>query len=315
VLTDEAEALHTAAQRVDAHWARTLELLLENRGHGRRVHLIGLGKSGLVAQKLVATLNSTGTPAHFVHAAEAFHGDLGGIRPHEVCILFSKSGTTAEVVKLMPFLRSLGCPLVALTGNPDSPLAHGADAVLNAAVKAEADGLDLAPTSSTTVQMGIGDALATALMQAANFQPQDFARFHPGGQLGANLTLTVRQRMQPLARVAVCNLHDPLRDVILHMTERPLGAALLLDAHKHLVGIVTDGDLRRALLKTDHLHILTAQEIGSTSPSSTHPDALLHEALATMQHPRPLSVLPVVEASGVCVGLLRLHDIYQRGDA
>jgi arabinose-5-phosphate isomerase len=191
-------------------------------------------------------------------------------------------------------------------------LARGCDVFLDASVEAEADGLNLAPTTSTTLAMGIGDALAAALIQARNFRHEDFARYHPGGQLGSNLSLTVRDRLQPLDRVATCTPQDPLRQVIIQMTERPLGAALVTTPQGGLAGIITDGDVRRALLRWDDIRTVTAAHLLTPSPTTVGPDALLHQALALMEHPRPLSVLPVVEG-GRLLGLLRIHDIYQPG--
>ncbi len=245
VLEDEARALAAVAARLDHNWTEAVELLLRHKG---KVVVSGIGKSGHVGQKIAATLASTGTPAVFLHAAEAVHGDLGIYTPGDPSILISKSGSTAELLRLIPILRQFRSPLIAIVGNLNSPMAKQADVVLDARVEREADSLNLAPTCSTTAALALGDALAVALMQARSFTDKDFARYHPAGQLGRNLWLKVADVMHQDETVAWVKPATPLRQVIIAMSERPLGAACVVDQDHLLSGIITDGDLRRVLL-------------------------------------------------------------------
>ena len=307
----EADALRRAAQRLDGNLSRAVEVVLAHPG---KVVVAGLGKSGHIAHKLAATLCSTGTPAVFLHAAEAAHGDLGVYTPGDPTILLSKSGATAELVRLVPLLREFDSPLIGILGNLSSPLADAVDVVLDARVDREADPLNLAPTCSTAVALALGDALAVALMKARRFTDGDFARFHPAGQLGRSLLLRVRDVMHTGERVAWVTRGTPLRDVVIAMTERPLGAACVVEGPNRLVGLITDGDVRRALRAHDDIRPLRAADIMTVSPTVTRPDIRLREAVAQMeQRPSQISVLPVVDAAGGCLGLLRIHDAYHAG--
>jgi len=305
----EAEAIAIAARRLDAQFSRAVELILR---HGGKVVVTGIGKSGRVAQKLVATLSSTGTPAVFLHPAEAVHGDLGVYAPEDPTIMLSKSGATAELVRLVSVLRDFRSPLIGILGNTASPLASAVDIVLDASVRAEADAHNLAPTSSAAVALAIGDALAVAVMQARRFTPEDFAVYHPAGQLGRNLELAVGEVMHGLADTAIAAPGDSLRSVVIAMTRHPLGAACVIDEEGRLAGLITDGDLRRALEKYDDIRPLWAAQIMTPTPTLIGPDARLHEALRLMEdRPSQIYVLPVVEpATRRCLGLLRLHDVY-----
>ncbi len=305
----EAEAIAIAARRLDAQFSRAVELILR---HGGKVVVTGIGKSGRVAQKLVATLSSTGTPAVFLHPAEAVHGDLGVYAPEDPTIMISKSGATAELLRLVGVLRDFRSPLIGILGNAASPLASAVDIVLDASVRAEADLHNLAPTSSSAVALAIGDALAVAVMQARRFTPEDFAVYHPAGQLGRNLELAVGEVMHGIADTALAKPGDALRSVVIAMTEHPLGAACVIDEEGRLAGLITDGDLRRALEKYDDIRPLCAAQIMTPTPTLIGPDARLHEALRLMEdRPSQIYVLPVVElATRRCLGLLRLHDIY-----
>lgn len=304
----EADAIRLAAARLDEQFSRAVDLIGARTG---KVIVSGLGKSGFVAQKLAATLCSTGTPAVFLHPVDALHGDVGICAPGDPAIIFSKSGTTMELLRLVPVLRGTGSPLIGLLGNRTSPLAKQMDIVLDASVRAEADPWNLAPTASTAVATALGDALALAVMQARNLNHEDFARRHPAGQLGRNLRVTVRQVMHSGDEVAWAAPEDPMRAVILAMNRCPLGAAIVTGPAEQLEGIVTDGDLRRALQDNEDIRTVRASHLMTASPVTVGPDATLQEAMQLMEdRPSQISVLPVVEG-GRCLGLVRLHDLYQ----
>jgi len=310
VLQAESRAIAAAAARLDQCLARAVRLILDHQG---KVVVSGVGKSGHIGQKIAATLASTGTPAVFLHAAEAVHGDLGIYTPGDPSILISKSGSTAELLRLVPILRQFRSPLIAIVGNPKSPLARQADIVMDAQVEREADTLNLAPTCSTTVALALGDALAVSLMHARQFSLQDFARYHPGGQLGRNLWLRVADVMHQGEDVAWVRLDTPLRQVIIAMTERPLGAACVVDEEFILLGLVTDGDLRRALLAHEDIRQLRSADCMTPKPLTVAPEASLREAIRLMEdRSSQISVLPVLDPkTRRCLGLVRIHDIYQ----
>jgi arabinose-5-phosphate isomerase len=310
VLQAESRAIAAAAARLDQCLARAVQLILDHQG---KVVVSGVGKSGHIGQKIAATLASTGTPAVFLHAAEAVHGDLGIYTPGDPSILISKSGSTAELLRLVPILRQFRSPLIAIVGNPKSPLARQADIVMDAQVEREADTLNLAPTCSTAVALALGDALAVSLMHARQFSRQDFARYHPGGQLGRNLWLRVADVMHQGEDVAWVRLDTPLRQVIIAMTERPLGAACVVDEEFNLLGLVTDGDLRRALLAHEDIRQLRSADCMSRKPLTVPPEASLREAIRLMEdRSSQISVLPVLDPkTRRCLGLVRIHDIYQ----
>ena len=312
LLASEAAALAELSGHLGEAFERTVALILEHPG---KVVISGLGKSGLIAQKIAATLCSTGTPAIFLHSADAVHGDLGIFQPGDPAILVSKSGATAEVLRLLPVIKEMGSPIIALVGNAHSPLADQADIVLDLAVKAEADPLGLVPTTSTVLTLALGDALAAALMNERHFNAADFARFHPAGQLGRNLAATVGEVMHPATRVALVAPAAPMREVVIAMTSQPLGAACVVDAEGKLAGLVTDGDLRRAVQQHENFSGLTAEAFMTRNPVRAHPAMSLAEAARLMEdRPSQLSVLPVVEtATGKVSGLLRIHDVYQTG--
>ncbi len=310
VLEAEVQALAAAATRLDHHMTRAVELLLKHQG---KVVVSGIGKSGHIGQKIAATLASTGTPAVFLHAAEAVHGDLGIYTPGDPSILISKSGSTAELLRLIPILRQFQSPLIAILGNLNSPMAKQADIILDARVEKEADPLNLAPTCSTTVALALGDALAVALMQARSFTDQDFARYHPAGQLGRHLWLKVADVMHQNDAVAWVKSDTPLRQVIIAMSQHPLGAACVVDEDFLLQGIITDGDVRRVLLTHEDIRPLHAADCMVRQPVTINPEADLKEAARLMEdRPSQISVLPVVDSlSQRCLGLIRIHDIYQ----
>lgn len=308
VLVSQANALRVAAGRLDEGFTKAVNLILRSPG---KVIVTGIGKSGHVAHRLAATLCSTGTCAVYLHASDATHGDLGVYGPGDVTILFSKSGNTQELVRLVPILRNLRSPLIAILGNLAAPLASAADIVLDARVQQEADGHNVVPSSSSTVAMALGDALAIALMHAREFGRQDFARYHPSGQLGFNLRRSVSEVMHVRDTTACVASLDPLRQVVIAMSRYPLGASAVVNPDSTLAGIITDGDLRRALERHEDIRALSAQDVMTRQPVTISPEASLKEAETLMEsRPSQISVLPVVDSRGCYLGLLRLHDLY-----
>ncbi len=304
----EAASLARAAARLDGELIRAVELILHHSG---KTVVTGIGKSGHVARKIVATFCSTGTAAVFLHPAEAGHGDLGIYTPGDPTVLISKNGASQELRALVPTLREFHSPLIGILGNASSPLASQVDVLLDASVEREADPHNLAPTASAVTALALGHALAIALMRARNFTPAQFGRFHPAGQLGRNLRLQVRQAMHPAAEAAFVTPATPLKEVIIAMTRRPLGAACVIAPDGTLAGFLTDGDLRRALTNHDDIRGLRAADAMTRQPVTIGPSATLAEALERMERrPSQISVLPVVDESGRALGILRLHDIY-----
>jgi arabinose-5-phosphate isomerase len=304
----EAASLTAAASRLDAELIRAVDLILAHPG---KVIVTGIGKSGHVARTLVATLCSTGTPAVYLHPAEALHGDLGVYTPGDPTILISRHGSSRELLDLVPLLHEFHSPLIGILGSANTPLADQLDVLLDATVEREADPHNLAPTASAVAALALGHALAIALMSARNFTAEEFGRFHPGGQLGRNLRLSVRQVMHGCEEIAIVTPQASLKEVILAMTDRPWGAACVVNPAGTLVGLVTDGDLRRALKGHEDIRGLCAGEVMTRAPVSIEPDATLADALEKMeQRPSQISVLPVVGDAGRALGLLRLHDIY-----
>lgn len=308
VLQAESNALSRTADRLGRAFADTVELV---QGASGKVVISALGKSGHVGRKIAATLCSTGTPAVFLHASEALHGDLGVYAPGDPTILISKSGSTGELVQMIPILREFGSKIIALVGRIDSPLANSADLVLDGSVDQEADNLNLAPTSSSTVALGIGDALAVALMDSNGFTGADFARFHPGGALGGQLTTRVEalmSRSYPHVRPGAS-----LRTAIIEMSRFPVGATLVTGDDGRLEGIVTDGDIRRALQQVVEIDQMTIADVMTADPVTVEPTAFMSEAVHKMEErPSQISVLPVVPAgSRAAIGIIRIHDAYQ----
>ncbi|HAV13304.1 MAG TPA: KpsF/GutQ family sugar-phosphate isomerase [Opitutae bacterium] len=306
----EATAIEIAAERLGVEFERALEIILAANS---KLVICGIGKSGHIGGKLAATFSSSGTPSVFLHAAEAIHGDLGVYQPGDPTIVLSKSGSTAEVMRLMPMFKKFESPVIAIVGNTDSPIAQAADVVLDASVEKEADPLNLMPTTSSTVSLAMGDALAAALVKARGFTAEEFAAFHPGGQLGRNLTMQVGDVMHPSDRVACASAEDTLREVVILMTRFPLGAACVVDSHNKLQGIITDGDIRRLLSGDGDILSKLVGDCMTQSPISTHSNVGLGQALRIMEdRPSQISVLPVLEeGSSQFLGLLRLHDAYQ----
>lgn len=309
ILKTEANELLQAADRVSESIVDAAKLI---DNHNGKVMICGLGKSGLIAQKIAATFCSVGRKAVFLHAVDALHGDLGIFEAGDPTIVISKSGSTEEIVRLIPILKEFESPLIGIVGNMNSSIIDDLDIVLDASVDNEADPLGIVPTSSTTLTLSIGDALAGVLMSVKGFNKNDFARYHPSGSLGKRLLLTVENIMQHISNVAVVNMTDKLRKVVIAMTEKPNGAAIVKCKNDGF-GLITDGDLRRCLAKGEDIDLLDAERIMTTDPVSISSNSSVDNALKLMEDRRSqISVLPVVsEENGECLGLIRLHDIYQ----
>ncbi len=307
VLLFESEQIKKAMDKLNEQFNGSVDAVIHGKG---KLVVCGIGKSGAVAQKITATFCSTGTPAVFLHAAEAAHGDLGVYAEGDPVLMISKSGTTEEMLRLIPFFKASHSKVISIVGNITSPIARNSDFVLDATVDKEADALNLAPTASTTVALAIGDALAVALMHARGFTENDFARFHPGGQLGKNLLLKVKDVMHELHEIALVAENNSFRELIIAMTKFNLGAACVIDKENNLIGLVTDGDVRRSLIGDADISRLLVNTIMTKDPISISPRASLKEAVEMMENrASQLSVLPVVE-DGKCLGLIRIHDIY-----
>ena len=301
----EAQALIGLKARLGDDFGRAVRAMLACRG---RVVVMGMGKSGHIGRKIAATLASTGTPALFVHPGEASHGDLGMVTPGDVVLAISNSGESDELDAIVPPLKRLGVTLVAMTGRADSSLARHADLSLDSAVDQEACPLNLAPTASTTAQLALGDALAVALLDARGFKEDDFARSHPGGALGRKLLMHVRDLMRQGDDVPVVGPETMLVEVMREMTRKGLGATAVADAERRVLGIFTDGDLRRLVEKGEDLRALTAREVMHARPKLVREDALAVEAADMMEAHRITSVL-VVDAAGRLVGALNSNDL------
>jgi arabinose-5-phosphate isomerase len=307
VLSFESLQVQKAISNLTEDFDAAINHILQHKG---KLIVCGIGKSGSIAQKITATFCSTGTQAVFLHAAEAIHGDLGVYTDGDPVLLISKSGTTPEMLRLIDFFKEHKSKIISVTGNIHSPIAHASDIIINASVEKEADLFNLAPTASTTVTLALGDAMAVALMHARGFSEKDFAKLHPGGQLGKNLLLKVEDVMHTLHNVAQVDAANTFRELIIAMTEKNLGAACVVDTEKKLLGLITDGDVRRSLLITSELNSLLVKDIMTKNPVSIVPSATLKEAIDLMENrTSQLSVLPVVE-NGKCLGLIRVHDVY-----
>jgi arabinose-5-phosphate isomerase len=306
VFEQESEAVKDLSNLIDSNFEQAVEVLYQSRG---RIIVTGIGKSANIAQKIVSTFNSTGSPAVFMHAADAIHGDLGIIQKDDVVLTISKSGNTPEVKALIPLIRFRGNNLIALTGNMDSYLAKQADWVLNVSVKREACPNNLAPTSSTTAQLAMGDALAVCLLEMRGFSPEDFAQVHPGGALGKMLYLSAGDIYSQNEKPAV-DPHATIEEVIVEITSKRLGATAVLEKGK-IIGIITDGDLRRMLQKDNNYTQLTAKNIMSRNPKTIQQTTLLVDALNTMRSNNITQVL--VAEDGKYLGIIHLHDILKEG--
>ena len=307
ILESYSSQLLEVSKNIDEDILKAAELIINNSG---KVVISGLGKSGLIGQKIVATLCSTGTRSVYMHAAEAIHGDLGIYNPGDPTILISKSGNTEELVKLIPILKEFKSPLIAIVGNVDSFIAKNSDIVLNGTVEKEIDPLGVVPTTSSLVALAIGDALASVLMVQRGFDKKDFARNHPGGELGKQLSLKVKSVMHPVNEVAQINENDSISSCAKKMTDIPLGAALYLK-NDILKGIVTEGDLRKSIASTNDLSNSILDFINN-NPISINPSISILDAMKVMEDRHSqISCLPVIDSDGKCLGLVTLHDLYQ----
>lgn len=305
----ESQAIAALVDRLDDHFDHACTLILACRG---RIIVTGMGKSGHIAGKVAATLASTGTPAFFVHPGEASHGDLGMVTRGDVVLALSNSGETSEVTALLPLLKRMGTPLISMTGHPDSTLARHADAHIHVGVEREACPLDLAPTSSTTASLAMGDALAVALLEARGFTAEDFALSHPGGSLGKRLLLRVSDLMHSGKRLPRVALGSPLREALIEITRQGLGFTCVIAPDGTLAGVYTDGDLRRTLDQYNDLSGLIVDEVMTTPGRRVAPDMLAAEAVRIMEDNR-ITALAVVDDQGRPVGALHMHNLLSSG--
>ena len=309
----EAEAITTASQRLGPEFEQAVEVITEMSNSGKKLIFCGIGKSGHIARKLSTTFMSAGISCIFLHASEAIHGDLGIYKPGDVTILLSKSGSSEEIVRILPIIKGFESKVIAIVGRLESPISEAADIVLDASVEKEGDTLNLLPTASASVALALGDALASAVIGAKGFTPEEFARYHPGGQLGRNLLLTVGDVMLKLDKIACLSAKHTLKDAVLGMTQFSIGAACIIDDDNVLAGIVTDGDIRRLLSKKEVVLDLPLSKCMTKNPLSVNPEIPLRAALRIMEdRPSQISVIPVIDkSSNKLLGLIRVHDIHQ----
>jgi len=305
----ERDAVAELLERIDTNFERACEIIFKCQG---RVVVTGMGKSGHIGKKIAATLASTGTPSHFVHPGEASHGDLGMITEKDVVLALSNSGTTSEVVTLIPLLKRMRAPIISMTGNPNSTLAKASDAHLNVAVSTEACPLDLAPTSSTTVSLVMGDAVAIALLEKRGFTAEDFAFSHPGGALGRRLLLRVSDIMRKGVEIPKVDQHMSVRDALIEMSNKALGMTCIVDSHGALQGVYTDGDLRRSIDQNIDFANTSIANVMTGSCKTIDPNALAAQALALMED--KLITTLVVSSDGQQIdGIVHLHDLLKAG--
>ena len=309
VIKIEADAVANLEKSINQDFVKAVDIIYATKG---RVVLTGMGKSGLIARKIVATLNSTGTAAIYLHPTDALHGDLGMVRKEDVVILISKSGATEEIEKLIPMLKRLGVKLISMSGNPNSSIVKQSDIFLNINVKEEACPHDLTPTSSTTATLVMGDALSVALLQKRGFTAEDFALLHPGGSLGKRLSLKIDEIMTKGNGVPVVKENSSIKDIILEMTSKRLGTTCVVNERGMLSGIITDGDLRRLLEKTMDVKHLVATDIMSKNPKVTEKDYLASFALQLMENHKITSLI-VTDGAKKPIGIVHLHDLINLG--
>lgn len=312
VLRMEAEAVLEQVERIDEHFKAAVEMIMACPG---RTVITGMGKSGIIGRKMAATLASTGTPSFYLHPAEGIHGDLGMVTEGDVVIALSNSGETGEVLHILPSLRRIGAKLIAMVGNPNSTLAKNSDIVLNVGVTREACPLGLAPTSSTTAALAYGDALALALLSKRKFTASQFAVFHPGGSLGRKLLLTVEDIMHSGTENPLVKADISVQDALFVITDKGLGAVSVVDDDNKMLGVLTDGDIRRGLSKGVDFLKRPVTELMTASPKTITKEKLAAQALHIMEsnHPKPITVLPVVDAEDHVIGLLHMTDLVRQG--
>lgn len=308
VLDIEADAVRALRDQLDDGFVEAIDFILSCRG---RVVVSGIGKSGHVARKLAATLASTGTPAFFVHPAEASHGDLGMVTAEDVFVAMSNSGESEELIAILPLIKRLGAKLIAITGKPASSLAKLSDVHLNAGVAKEACPLNLAPTASTTAALALGDALAVAVLDARGFGSDDFARSHPGGALGRRLLTYVRDVMRTGDQVPMVMPESTVRDALFQLTAKRMGMTAIVDENQHVKGIFTDGDLRRVLERSGDFRDLAIASVMTAGPRTIGPDQLAVEAVELMERHR-INQMLVVDETGKLIGALNMHDLFSK---
>ena len=309
VIHVESQAVEALAEQINEQFVKACHLMLHCKG---RVVVTGMGKSGHIGGKIAATLASTGTPAFFVHSGEASHGDLGMITQLDVVLALSNSGETGEVLTILPIIKRLGVPLIAMTGNPASALAKLSTVHLNVSVKQEACPLGLAPTASTTAALVMGDALAVSLLETRGFTRDDFALSHPGGSLGKRLLMRVSDLMHCGAEVPAVSVNDLISDVLVEMTEKKLGMTAVLDDSGQVIGVFTDGDLRRMLEKNLDFHITSVSEVMTSPCLMIQEDILAAEAMQVMEA-KKINALIIVDEHNKLVGALNMHDLLRAG--
>ncbi len=310
VLKTEAEAIFALIERLGSNFEKAVESIYDCKG---RVVVTGMGKSGLVGKKIAATLASTGTPAFFLHPAEAGHGDLGMVTSRDVLLAISNSGETEEIVRLIPFLKRFNLRLVSITGNPNSTLSRAADVTLDVSVKEEACPFGIVPTSSTTATMAIGDAMAVALLVKKGLKEEDFAFFHPRGSIGKKLLITVQDLMHKGDAIPKVSIGTPMSKAVIEMSSKRLGHAIVLDKNDRVAGIISDGDVRRGLEKwAGRLFELTAEEVMSRNPKTISEEELAAKALSIMEN-YSITALIVSDGDGRAIGIIHLHDILKQG--
>lgn len=312
VLRMEAEAVLEQVERIDERFKAAVEMIMACPG---RTVITGMGKSGIIGRKMAATLASTGTPSFYLHPAEGIHGDLGMVTEGDVVIALSNSGETGEVLHILPSLRRIGAKLIAMVGNPNSTLAKNSDIVLNVGVTREACPLGLAPTSSTTAALAYGDALALALLSKRKFTASQFAVFHPGGSLGRKLLLTVEDIMHSGSENPLVKADISVQDALFVITDKGLGAVSVVDDDNKMLGVLTDGDIRRGLSKGVDFLKRPVTELMTASPKTITKEKLAAQALHIMEsnRPKPITVLPVVDAENHVIGLLHMTDLVRQG--
>ncbi len=308
VLQTEAAAVLALVDRIDGHFANAVTLICACKG---RVIVTGMGKSGIVCRKMAATLASTGTPAFFLHPAEAVHGDLGVIQADDVVIAMSYSGETEELTRVLETLKRIGAPLIVFTGDLKSTLAQAANVAIDCSVSEEACPMNLVPTASTTAALAMGDALAMSVLVEKGFKPEDFANLHPGGKLGKKLK-RVEHLMNGGDALPVVQLHTAMRDVIYEMSRKKLGMTTVAEKDGRLAGIITDGDLRRKMATTPNIQDLSARDVMTMNPVTIPPSTLAVEALALMEQ-RKITSIVVIDADRRVQGVVHLHDLWKTG--
>ena len=312
VLRMEAEAILELVPRVDANFAAAVSLILECPG---RTVITGMGKSGIIGRKMAATFASTGTPSFYLHPAEGIHGDLGMVTADDVVIALSNSGETGEILNILPSLRRIGAKIIAMVGNANSTLAKNSDVVLDVGVEKEACPLGLAPTSSTTAALAYGDAIALALLQKRNFTASQFAVFHPGGSLGRKLLLTVGNIMHKGDENPLVSAETTVQEALFVITDKGLGAVSVVDEEGKMLGVLTDGDIRRGLSKGVDFLQRSVADLMTKAPKYITADKLAAQALHLMEsnQPKPITVLPVLDENKVVIGLLHMTDLVRQG--